>query len=365
MGAATSSSGRARSSAAARSAIERWRKSWDIRLARHDAVGQNPGIARPRRIAFIVFDRMQALDLTGPWEVLHTASMYANERYELVTAATRTQVRTSSGVPVSVDRELSRVRSLDTLIVVGGVGTREARADRALLDGIRRLARSARRVCSVCSGAFLLAEAGLLEGKRAVTHWTLCELLSERYPGVNVETDPIYIRDGKVMTSAGVTAGIDLALGLVEEDHGAAVALDIARYLVVYARRPGGQAQFSVQLAHQATSVPRLRELQAWIAENLDTDLSVAALAARLNVSERHFARLFRRELGTTPADYVEQVRVERARALLERGATSLDRVAADTGFRSAEVMRRAFHRRLRVSPRSYRDRFRLVPTST
>jgi transcriptional regulator GlxA family with amidase domain len=305
---------------------------------------------------------MQSLDLTGPWEVLHTASMQARDRYELVTGATRAQVRTSSGVPVSVDRELTRIRAVDTLIVVGGVGTRDAVADRALLDGIRRLAGSARRVCSVCSGAFLLAEAGLLEGKRAVTHWSLCELLSERYPEVNVEADPIYVRDGKVFTSAGVTAGIDLALALVEEDHGPAAALEVARYLVVYARRPGGQAQFSVQLAHQATSVPELRELQGWIAENLDTDLSVSALATRLNVSERHFARLFRRELGTTPADYVEQARVERAREALERGATSLDRVAADCGFRSAEVMRRAFHRRLGVGPRSYRDHFRLTP---
>ena len=316
-------------------------------------------MAPTSRTAIVAFDGVQSLDVTGPWEVLHTAGLYAGSPADLVLAtADGGPVRSESGLELTADVSLDSLESVDTLIVAGGTGTREAVGDSALIAGIARLAAGARRTASVCSGAFLLAEAGLLDGRRATTHWSRCEQLARRYPQVTVEPDPIFIRDGAVMTSAGVTAGMDLALALVEEDLGRDVALRTARMLVIYARRPGGQSQFSVQLAQQTAEREPLRELQAWISEHLEEDLSVGALAARLHLSERQLSRVFRRELGATPADYVERLRVERARSMLETDGDSLERVASRCGFASAEVMRRAFHRRIGTSPRDYRARF-------
>jgi transcriptional regulator GlxA family with amidase domain len=230
-----------------------------------------------------------------------------------------------------------------------------------MIDWIARASRRARRTTSVCTGSYLLAAAGLLDGRRATTHWAWCGGLAARYPTVQVDPDPVYIRDGDVWTSAGVTAGIDLALALVEDDLGPEVALAVARMLIVFLKRPGGQSQFSGALSAQLATRPALRELQAWIAGHLDEDLSVAALAARANLSERSFARSFHAEVGQTPAAYVEALRVERARALLEDGAESLEAVARAGGFTSTEVLRRAFHRRVGVSPAAYRERFRLA----
>jgi transcriptional regulator GlxA family with amidase domain len=314
----------------------------------------------PTRIGFVAFNRLEALDLTGPWEVLHTAGAFAGELPELVClTADGEDVRSSSGLSYRADCAIGDAEPVDTLIVVGGIGVRRAAEDPRLVDGVARLSRSARRTAGVCSGAFLLAEAGLLNGRRATTHWAHCDRLAATYPDVEVDADPIFIRDGDVLTSAGVTAGMDLALALVEEDFGREVALQTARMLVVYARRPGGQSQFSVQLERGSAADPPLRDLQAWIAEHPDEDLSVGALAGRMNLSERQLSRVFRRELGATPADYVEQIRVECARGLLESETDSVDLVAARAGFASAEVMRRAFHRRLGTSPREYRNRFR------
>ncbi len=234
-------------------------------------------------------------------------------------------------------------------------------AIRAIVDWIARASRRARRTTSVCTGAYLLAAAGLLDGRRATTHWEQCGHLAQHYPAVDVDPDPVWVRDGDVWTSAGVTAGIDLALALVEDDLGPEVALAIARELVVFLKRPGGQSQFSGALSAQQASRPALRELQAWIPAHLGDDLSVAALAARACLSERSFARAFRAEIGQTPAAYVEKLRVERARALLEDGAESLEAVSQATGFTSPEVLRRAFHRRVGVSPAAYRERFRLA----
>ncbi|HKJ36834.1 MAG TPA: GlxA family transcriptional regulator [Solirubrobacterales bacterium] len=316
-----------------------------------------------RRVAFLVYDGIQTLDLTGPWEVLHSAGARGGRPYELTSvAASGARVRTSSGLVIEADAQVGAVEELDTLIVVGGSGTREALGDPGLIAEIRRLAGQARRVASVCSGAFLLGEAGLLDGRTAATHWAYCEQLATRYPRVRVEPDPIYVRDGELITSAGVTAGIDLALALVEEDHGRELALEVARWLVVYARRPGGQSQFSVQLANQIASTPPLQELQGWIGEHLEGDLAVATLAARMHLSERQLTRRFQRELGTSPAEYVEQARLEHARGLLEDSEHGLEQVARSSGFASAEVMRRAFRRRLGASPSEYRDRFRLSP---
>lgn len=311
-------------------------------------------------IAIVAVDGVQALDVTGPWEVLHTAGLIADDPPELrLISPGGSSVRSESGLRLEVDGDLDSVGDLDTLIVAGGVGTREAVHDESVVAAVRRLAGRARRTAGVCTGAFLLAEAGLLDGRRATTHWFSCEKLAERYPQVTVEPDPIFIRDGDVYTSAGVTAGMDLALALAEEDHGREVALQTARTLVVYARRPGGQSQFSVQLAHQSSERQPLRELQAWISEHPDADLSVGALAARMHLSERQLSRVFRRELGSTPADYVEQARIERARTLLETDGASVEAVARRSGFAGAEVMRRAFQRRLGASPSEYRERFR------
>lgn len=247
-------------------------------------------------------------------------------------------------------------------MIAGGPGARAAADDPEIVAWVAAAAARAKRTASVCTGAFLLAEAGLLAGRRATTHWAHCDSLGQRYPDVDVDADAIFIRDGELWTSAGITAGIDMTLALVEEDAGHQVALEVARELVVFLKRPGGQAQFSRALAVQQASQPALRELQAWIAANLDADLTVAALAARVHLAERSFTRAFRREIGQSPAAYVESLRIERARMLLEDGAGSLDTVARASGFRSAEVLRRAFHRHVGVSPAAYRERFYLAP---
>jgi transcriptional regulator GlxA family with amidase domain len=251
---------------------------------------------------------------------------------------------------------------IDTLMVAGGFGVYDAVEDAGLVRWIRSAARRSRRVTSVCSGSFLLAGAGLLEGKRATTHWSSCAELARRHPEVEVDPNPIFVRDGDVWTSAGVTSGMDLALALVEQDLGREVALEVARWLVLFLQRPGGQAQFSSHLAAQLAERDSLREMQGWIADNLDADLRVDALAERASMSPRNFARAFRREIGLTPAAYVTELRVEGARQRLERGSVPVETVAAECGFGTPETMRRAFARRLGVAPAEYRSRFR-TPT--
>ncbi len=245
-----------------------------------------------------------------------------------------------------------------------------AARDHRLTDWLRLAARRSRRVTSVCTGAFLLARAGLLDGRRATTHWNACDALARHYPSIEVEPDPIFVRDGNVYTSAGVTAGIDLALALVEEDLGREAALTVARDLVLFIRRPGGQAQFSAGLAGQAASRPGVRDLQGWIADHLDHDLSVPALAERAFMSPRNFARVFAREVGVTPAAYVESLRLERARTLLETSdELQLEEVALRCGFGTVETLRRVFGRRLGVNPNAYRSRFastaNVIPITT
>jgi transcriptional regulator GlxA family with amidase domain len=320
-----------------------------------------------RRVVVVAFDGVQSLDVTGPVEVLTRGGQLAGDPYDvqLVTSAGGA-CRTSSGLTLTATRRIGEVRGpIDTLVVAGGDGTAAALRDRHLLGGIRRLAARARRTTSVCTGAFLLAEAGLLDGRRATTHWDSCELLAERYPTIDVDPDPIFVRDGDVLTSAGVTAGMDLALALVEEDHGAAVALATARRLVMYVQRPGGQAQFSAPLRAQADAAAArrpLRDVQRWVTQHPEGDCAVEALAQRAAMSPRHFARAFAEEVGTTPARWVEGVRVERARLLLETTDRTVDAVAAASGFGSAETLRRAFLRHLRVAPSDYRKRFRKEP---
>jgi len=313
-----------------------------------------------RRVVIVAFPGVQTLDVTGPAEVLRAATKLHPPGYEVAVVAPEEGPLRTSTVAIVPDSCLSACSgAIDTLIVAGGTGTRRAEDDDALINWLRKTAGRSRRVTSVCTGAFLLAKAGLLDGRRATTHWASCADLAERYPAVSVEPDPIFVRDGNVATSAGVTAGMDLALALVEEDLGREVALEAARWLVLFLKRPGGQAQFSAQLATQTAERQPLRELQAWIPDHLDQDLSVPALARRSAMSERNFARAFRRETGMTPAAYIEGARVESARIALETGDLPVDQVARQVGFGTVETMRRAFGRRVGVSPMDYRSRFR------
>jgi transcriptional regulator GlxA family with amidase domain len=322
----------------------------------------------PRRIVFVAFPDVQVLDVTGPLEVFGRAARLLVERgrrrdlaYSVeIVAATAGPIETSSGIKIVADRRFQDVRNdVDTLLVAGGRGARPAAQDRALLAWLSRMASRVRRLGSVCTGTFILAAAGLLDGKRATTHWAWCDTLAAMHPRVRVESDPIFVRDGRVYTSAGVTSGMDLALALVEEDFGRHVALGVARQLVMFLQRPGGQSQFSSQLAVQTADREPLRDLVEWIADHLTDDLSVAALAERVAMSPRHFARVFAAELNMTPARFVEAQRVEAARRRLEESNDGVERVAATCGFGGAEVMRRAFVRTLRVSPSDYRSRFR------
>jgi transcriptional regulator GlxA family with amidase domain len=317
-----------------------------------------------REIVFLVFPDFQILDLTGPLEVFSQAERMRQGSYRLRTVALSPgPVTASCGLPVLTE-PAAPFDGADTLIVVGGRGTWTALADQDHSDWIRAAAELCRRTASVCTGAFLLAEAGLLDGCRATTHWAHCARLAESYPGVRVEPDPIFIQDGRISTSAGVTTGIDIALALVEQDLDAATARAIARQLVVFVQRPGGQRQFSAQLAAQRPAREPLRAVQSFIADAVgadggaDADLSVPSLAARAGMSERHFARVFRAETGASPGAYVESVRVESARRLLETTELSLDRIARSCGFGTVATMHRAFRRAVQVTPGEYRDRF-------
>jgi transcriptional regulator GlxA family with amidase domain len=328
--------------------------------------GDDSGVAsvkEPRRIVILAFPGVQPLDVVGPAEVFAGADRLAGGGAYTVEVVAREPgpIATRSGGYGLVPRTstASCRGPIDTLVVAGGTGVRKASEDAALIRWIRSAARRSRRVTSVCSGAFLLARAGLLEGKTVTTHWASTAELARRHPELTVDPKPIFIRDGDVWTSAGVTSGMDLALALVEEDLGREIGVEIARWLVLFLQRPGGQAQFSSHLSAQLAERRPLRELQAWIADNLDADLRVEALAGRAAMSPRNFARFFSRETGMTPAAYVEVLRVERARQLLEEGGDPVELVAAQCGFGTPETMRRAFARRVGVAPAEYRARFK------
>jgi transcriptional regulator GlxA family with amidase domain len=315
-----------------------------------------------REIVFLAFPDFQILDLTGPLEVFSQAARKHPGSYTLRTVSLDPgQVTASCGLPVFAEPALdfAAADSVDTVVVVGGRGVKPAMRDDRVRGWIAEAATHARRITSVCTGAFLLAEAGALAGRRATTHWGSCAELAALYPAVSVDPEPIFVHDGPVWTSAGVTAGIDLALALVEADHGSALARSIARQLVVFVQRPGGQAQFSAQLAAQRPVREPLRTVQSYIAEHPNADLSVPALAERAGMSERHFARVFRAETGRSPAAHVEAVRVETARRLLETTPDGLDRIARASGFGTIATMHRAFRRTVRVTPGEYRSRFR------
>ncbi|ETK19753.1 AraC family transcriptional regulator [Pseudomonas sp. FH4] len=314
-------------------------------------------------IHVLAFPNVQVLDVTGPLQVFATANDLARQQglplpYAVnVIAAQDEPVMTSAGLALLAAPLPAAETPCDTLVIAGGWGVYGAAEDPALVEWVRQKATQARRMTSVCTGAFLLAASGLLDGCRVVTHWTRCEELARKYPRLQVEANPIFIQQGALWTSAGVTAGIDLCLALVEEDLGRAVALEVARHLVVFLKRPGGQSQFSVTLSLQKGD-NRFSELHAWIAEHLHLDLNIPTLAAACGMSERSFVRHYRAETGQTPARAVELIRVETARRQLADSAVAIKRIAVQCGFGSEETMRRSFVRALSISPQLYRERF-------
>ncbi|MFE4621912.1 GlxA family transcriptional regulator [Streptomyces mirabilis] len=315
-----------------------------------------------RTVLVVLFDDVQSLDVTGPVEVFAGAEAFRAGSYRIHTASLDgAPVRTTSGLTLVPDHTLADAPAPHTLLVPGGRGTR--RPDPRLTDWLRAHGPRAERLVSVCTGAIRLAEAGLLDGRRATTHWAYCDKLARDHPAVEVDPDPIYVRDGQVSTSAGVTSGIDLALALVEEDLGREAALTVARHLVVFLRRPGNQAQFSAQLAAQTARREPLREVQQWITEHPGDDLSVESLAVRARLSPRHFARAFQTETGMTPGRYVDRVRLEHARRLLEDTADGVEGISRACGYGTPEAMRRAFVKTLGTAPAEYRRRFRPAPT--
>jgi transcriptional regulator GlxA family with amidase domain len=317
-----------------------------------------------RQVVLVAFDGVQLLDIVGPSDVLDAATQLLGGKggYRMLIATPDGQpVRGSAGVRLVADISLGQVRrrGVDTVIVGGGLQIDRFLADPRLAPAVRRLAAGARRTCSVCTGAFVLAEAGLLEGRAATTHWAFCEQLARRHPGVRVEPDRIFVRDGPVATSAGLTAGMDLALALVEEDHGPEMARTVARWTVMFLQRPGGQSQFSERLELPAGVAAPVREILDAIVAEPAGDHRLPQLARRASLSERHLRRLFSEQTGTTPARFTERVRVEAAREQLEDGTGAIDTVATRCGFGSPETMRRAFLRVLGVGPAEYRTRFR------
>ncbi|AZF63035.1 GlxA family transcriptional regulator [Pseudomonas sp. LBUM920] len=316
-----------------------------------------------RTIHVLAFNNAQVLDVTGPLQVFATTNDLARQRGQplpyavSVIAAQADPVMTSAGLALVAAPLPAADAPCDTLVIAGGWGVYGAAEDAALVDWVTQKARHTRRMTSVCTGAFLLAASGLLDGCRVATHWTRCEELARKFPSLTVEANPIFIQQGSVWTSAGVTAGIDLCLALVEEDLGRAVALEAARHLVVFLKRPGGQAQYSVALSLQKGD-GRFADLHAWVAENLTLDLNIPTLAAQAGMSERSFVRHYRAETGQTPARAVELIRVETARRQLADSTASIKRIAVQCGFGCEETLRRSFLRALEVTPQAYRERF-------
>jgi len=331
------------------------------------AMSQSTGSARD--IVVVGFEGVQSLDITGPMEVFAVANRHLPghvPRYRLTLASQHgNDIVTHAGLRLAGPTALAALpEHIDTIIVAGGseASLRHAASNAGVLPWLRTRIASTRRIASICTGAFVLAAGGWLDGRRATTHWNQCATLQALCPDVRVEPDAIYVSDPPFHTSAGVTAGIDLCLALVEADCGAPTALAVARELVLFMHRPGGQTQFSVGLDIQASATPPMRALLASIADDPTGDLGVAALAARLHMSERTFARNFLKETGLPPAQFVLAARVERAKALLERAAWPLERVAERSGFGSVDALQRAFAKRVGISPRDYRARFGQKP---
>ncbi|WP_437756163.1 GlxA family transcriptional regulator [Sorangium sp. So ce1389] len=321
-----------------------------------------------RHIAMLAFPDCQILDVCGPLEVFSFVNCWLHLTYNpdwtayrfSVVAERAGPIRTMSGLQIIADHDLADVGDdIDTLLVTGGIGVDRARDNPVLVDWVRSMDQRVRRLGSVCTGAFLLAEAGLLNGCRATTHWHWCQQLAEEYPDIRVEPDRLAIRDGSRYSSGGVTAGMDLALCMIEEDFGPEATSMVGRWMLVFPNRPGGQSQFNVALHNSSGARRDFRELQTWIDAHPEANLSVDALARRMHMSPRNFARLFEREVRLTPAKFVEQSRLDKARAWLENSLSPVEMIAEKCGFGGTEAMRRCFQRNFKVSPLVYRSRFR------
>jgi transcriptional regulator GlxA family with amidase domain len=319
-------------------------------LAVHYTIGM-------RRVVIIGPPPVQVLDVTRPLEVFSTAPGY---EVRLANPGHERNLKTNRGIVLGEATPIMEIESpIDTLVIAGGQGAESGSFDPVFIAWLREAAQRCRRIASICTGAFVLAEAGLLNGRKAVTHWNFCERLTREYPEVKVMPDPIYLRDGNIYTSAGITAGIDLSLALVEEDHGHQTALQIARQLVMFLVRPGGQAQYSHMLSHKAGASQPLRELQVWMLEHLRENLTVEALADRMGMSARNFTRVCLRETGMNPGQFVDRMRVEAAQQRIDGSAHGMKEIADAVGFRSTDAMRRGFVRVLGVTAAEYASRFR------
>lgn len=317
---------------------------------------------QPRRVAILVYDRVKLLDFAGPAEVFAEANRLGASYDIALISPQGDDVISSLGIRLSVGGAPSNTPAWDTFLVAGGDDYPTTAIDRDLIDATGILATGARRVGSICTGAFILAAAGLLDGRRATTHWKVAHKLATRYPTTHVEPDSIYVRDGSIYTSAGVSAGIDLALALVEEDYGSDLTRDVARRLVVYLQRPGGQSQFSAPMQAPLPRTPALRSIVERVTANPTGDHSIHQLAEQLNLSPRHLTRLFRTEMSTSPARYVELIRFDLAKALLDQGHNATQ-AATLAGFPSYESMRRVFVREVDLSPVAYQRRFSTAQT--
>lgn len=344
---------------------------WHIAVTAMGACGDDRDVSTSRTVVLVVYDGIQLIELAGPMDIFGAANAVSGSPvYRLVTAAPRAgAIAVEGGVTMNVGHSLAEIAAgddeIDTMIVIGGNGAFAPAVSAEVVRDLPAIARRSRRVAAVCAGSLLLAAGGLLDGYHATTHWGACAMMAERYPRVTVEPDRIYVNDGNRWTSAGVTASIDLALALVEADHGTEVAQLIARWFVVFARRPGGQAQFSAQLRAQPARTPAIRAVQQWLPDHLDEDLSVAALAARAGLSERAFARAFRTETGSTPAAFVENLRVEAARGLLETTDMTVSAIAKAVGYKHGETLHRVFSRQLATTPDRYRQHFSIARSAT
>jgi len=315
-----------------------------------------------RRVGLLAYEGVNALDLTGPHEVFTSSATElapGQSGYEVICVSIDGgSFRSGSGLRLGADCGLDQAPAFDTIVVPGGPGIRSPEVQARLGLWLRGRAPSTRRVVSVCTGLFALGASGLMDGRKATTHWRYASEIARSYPRIRLDPDAIYIRDGAFWSSAGITAGIDLALALVEDDLGPSVALEIARMLVVHVRRAGGQRQYSEPLRFQARATDRFADLALWLPGNLAGDLSVEALAQRVCCSPRHFARLFKQSFGATPAEYVEALRLAEATERVLNSSAGLDVIAASVGYGSSAMLRKMFERRLGVSPSQYRARF-------
>lgn len=304
---------------------------------------------------------VQIIDVTGPLEAFSNAPGYD---VCLASPGFERTLKTNRGISLGDATPIAELRGpIDTLIIVGGPGAENGGFDPSFISWVAEAASNSRRIASICTGAFVLAEAGLLNGRQAVTHWSFCARLAKEYPKVIVRPEPIYLRDGSIYTSAGITAGIDLSLALIEEDHGHETALRIARFLVMFLVRPGGQTQYSYMLSHQTTNFQPLRELQIWMLEHLRERLTVEVLAERIGMSARNFTRVCLRETGLNPGQFVDRMRIEVAQQMIDASTKGLKEIADACGFRSAEVLRRTFVRVLGVTAADYAKRFKRAPS--